>query len=122
MEFPIIPFAVRSAATADGVVIVTATGELDLHARAPFARELLAARGRGATTLLVDVLGVSFLDSTAVGLLAATARDVNAEGGRVVVVTDSPHARRVFELTGLTRHVDLERTLSGALETVEAVA
>jgi 5-deoxy-D-glucuronate isomerase len=44
------------------------------------------------------------------------------EGGRVVVVTDSPHARRVFELTGLTRHVDLERTLSSALETVEAVA
>lgn len=122
MNFPITPFAIRSAETPTGVLILTAEGELDLHARAAFARELLAARGRGATTLVVDIRDVSFLDSTAVGLLTAAARGAAVDDGRVIVVTDSPHARRVFELTGLTRLVEVHRTLHGALDTAGAAA
>lgn len=120
MVFPIAPFCITTATTSDGAAIVTVGGELDLNSRAAFARELLAARGRGARTLVVDLLDVPFLDSTAVGVLAATARELRDEAGTVFVVTDSPHALRVFDLTGLSRLVRTYPTMSSALDDAEA--
>lgn len=122
MPFPLAPFTITSASTSGDAAVVTVEGELDLHTRSAFARELLAARGRGATRILLDLLGVTFLDSTAVGVVAATARELTEAGGQMHVVTDSPHTLRVFDLMGVTRFVRVHRTMHGGLECMAEAA
>jgi anti-anti-sigma factor len=122
MKFPIEPFTISGAMIGDLAAVVTVGGELDLHTEGQFSDELTAARGRGARVLLVDLLDVTFLDSTAVGAIARAARELFDGGGRILVVTDSPHTRRAFELTGLDRLVTLHRTVNTALEDVAQAA
>src|SRR2546428_2839769 len=103
MEFPLVPFTISGAMIGDLAAVVTVAGELDLYTQPQFADELSAARGRGAQVLLVDLLDVTFLDSTALGAIAATARELFQCGGRILLVTDSPHTLRAPSLTGIDR-------------------
>jgi anti-anti-sigma factor len=46
-----------------------------------------------------------------VGVLLEAKRRLDALDGRLVLVSDDPRIRRVFELTGLDRHFVIERSL-----------
>jgi anti-sigma B factor antagonist len=68
----------------DGEVRLVVTGELDLAAAPAFRRELRAAEARleGSTgsELVVDLEGVTLLDSVGMGLLAGAARRTTEAG------------------------------------------
>ena len=107
-----------TSANAGDVHIVTVTGELDLHG----APVLEAHLGRtfGRREVIVDLLGVSFLDSAALGVLVDTMKRLRAEGGRLVLVTDDPRTLRVFRVTGLDRVFPLEPSLASAIDAAVA--
>jgi anti-sigma B factor antagonist len=71
---------------------------------------------------VVDLLRVTFLDSTALGVLVGAAKRVRAGGGSIVLVSDDPRTLRVFEITGLGGIFTLERSLVAAIEAVTADA
>lgn len=82
-------------------VALTLAGEIDFGNVARLRSALLDAAQAGVD-IDVDMEAVSFIDSTALGLLVQTQKRV-AEGGRRLVLTGlNPRVRRVFELTGLT--------------------
>jgi anti-sigma B factor antagonist len=91
---------VSTAHTASRVV-VTAAGELDL-ATAPQLREALLRVFERETPahLVVDLSGVEYADSTALGVLVGARRRVTASEGRMTVVA-TPGVQRVMQLTGL---------------------
>jgi anti-sigma B factor antagonist len=80
---------------------VTAAGELDAFV----APELTAAFDElaGAMQVLLDLRRVSFLDSTALGLVVRAVREIGERGGAARVVLPASPARRIFELTALDR-------------------
>ncbi|MFG2041239.1 STAS domain-containing protein [Dactylosporangium sp. NPDC048998] len=90
--------------TVDGLrAVVTASGELDV-ATAPELRAYLHKLvDDGASTLVIDLSDVGFLDSTTLGVLISAHKRLAESGGVVELVI--PHARllRIFQITGLDR-------------------
>jgi anti-sigma B factor antagonist len=84
----------------DGSLVLVVRGELDI-ATSPLLDEALAqARATDATSIVVDLLAVSFIDSTALHVLIKHARADNGRA-RVRLTKGSPQTQRLFELTGV---------------------
>ena len=97
----------------ESAAIVTAEGELDAYA----APELTAgfANVRDARDVVVDLKAVSFLDSTALGVVVRTVREVGERGDRIRLVLPESAARRIFEITMLDQVLPLAETREDAL-------
>ncbi len=92
-------FAAERDAGRDGVVALR--GELDL-ASAPVLRQCLAeVIDSGQTDVVVDLSGLTFLDSTGISVLVAAHQQLRRREGRLVVADPAPQARRVLEISGL---------------------
>jgi len=93
-----------------GDVVVAVRGELDVLT-APFLWEQMEPALPGVTGRLVfDFAGLTFIDSMGLGVVVRA--QSRLRGGepprRVVVRHPNPHARKVFEITGLDRVLDLQ--------------
>jgi anti-sigma B factor antagonist len=95
------------AIPASRYVTVRAAGEID-PATAPILRDALldAVRHDGATVLL-DLAGVTFMDSTGIGVLLGTERRVTLEGGRLIICRPSGPVMRVLDVLGVTRFLNI---------------
>jgi len=88
-----------------GRTVVEVSGEIDV-ASAPALRDrLLALLNRGASDLIVDLGGVTFIDSTGVGSLLRVYHRQSLLGGTIHFVTDTPSVLRIFDLMQLTRRL-----------------
>jgi anti-anti-sigma factor len=86
----------------DELRVVTVSGELDLTTAAAFRRDLEDARhGTGRLFLIVDLLGVTFMDGSVLAPLCAAWEDCHERLGWVRVVHNRPGARLVFRAGGL---------------------
>ena len=83
-----------------GVRVVAVTGELDLDTMGELNEALAADDGLLATTV-VDLRGLTFIDSSGVSGVMAAARRARDAGARLVCVPGPPQIRRVFEMTGI---------------------
>ena len=82
------------------------TGEIDLAVAGRFAaavNELLAA---AASPAVLDLTGVTFFNSTGIGVLCDAAADAG-RAGVALEVRPSDSVRRTLEITGLTDTFDL---------------
>jgi anti-sigma B factor antagonist len=85
------------------VPVITVGGEIDV-ATAPQLRESLhLVITQGQSTVVLDLLGVTFLDSTALGVLVGALRRCREMGGELHVVVADPRIIKIFEITGLTK-------------------
>jgi anti-sigma B factor antagonist len=96
--------------------VVSAAGELDLASVGPLERELDQVIGRGARRVIVDLTGVTFIDSVSLGVLVREAKRLRTNGGACVLVADDPRILRVFEITGLDRIFVIERSLAEGVD------
>lgn len=83
-------------------LVVELGGEID-SATTGYLREQIesAYRRSHAQNLIFDFRKVSFLDSSAIGLIIGRYKLVNAMGGRVAVTGLSPTMDRIFHAAGL---------------------
>ena len=97
---------------ASGAVVVTLRGELDAHdaprLKERFGEALAAASGAPAPRIVLDLAAVGFLDSTVLGTIVGVVRRAREAGGDVTVVLPDGPARRIFEITGLEKVVDIQ--------------
>ena len=84
----------------EGVRVVAVSGELDIDTMVEFSAALTAGAGPGATTV-VDLRGLTFIDSSGVSGVLAAARRARAVGSRMVCVRGPAPIQRIFELTGV---------------------
>ena len=96
--------------------VVSVLGELDLATVEPFELKLAEVLERGARRLIVDLTGVTFMDSVALGALVRDTKRLRLGGGQCVVVADDPRILRVFEITGLDRMFGIERSLAEGVD------
>lgn len=81
--------------------VVVVTGEVDVYT-APTLREHLNAKiAEGATDMVVDLNGVSFMDSTGLGVLIGGLKRVRQSDGNLQVVCTSEPVVKIFKVTGL---------------------
>src|SRR5262245_44131828 len=85
----------------DGGTVVEIRGEIDV-ANSDRLRQLLVVAGRELpTVLIVDLLYVTFIDSTGIGALAAGYNAARSAGVRFAIPAPSPFIETQLRQTGL---------------------
>jgi stage II sporulation protein AA (anti-sigma F factor antagonist) len=83
-------------------------GEIDHHSAAGIRRAIDSALRKSKPPILrLDFANVSFIDSSAIGLVMGRYRLVREYGGRVQVVNLSERYHRLMRLAGLERLAQL---------------
>jgi anti-sigma B factor antagonist len=81
--------------------VVVAEGAIDMRTAPLLAAALDEPIELGKTHVVLDMSGVTLLDSMAVHVLLGAARELRQRFGRLVLVTRNPNVRRIIELTRL---------------------
>lgn len=104
----------------DGTSIVSVSGEVDV-ATAPAVRDCLhQVIERDPGPVIADLVGVTFIDSTGLGVLIGAHRQCADSGRPLRVVVAEPRIRKVFEITGLTELFPILPSLDLAMAGGEA--
>ena len=98
--------------------VVAVTGELDLYSAEQVQRALAEAIDDAAESVVVDLMGVSFMDSAGLSVLVSASNALRLSGWKLVVAADDRRILRVLEITGLDRTIHVERSLVEAVENV----
>lgn len=86
-----------------GWAVVVARGEIDLATVGGFRTVLHELMVDGHVDVVVDLGGVPFVDSSALGALVAAHRRARGLGGSLALADVQQPVARVLELTGLDR-------------------
>ena len=98
----------------DRLIVVRLTGELDLYNAHSVRETLLECCAESPERLVVDLSGVTFIDSTALGvLIEARTRLPNRRG--FLLAAPGLETRRALEISGLDRHFAVHESLDDAL-------
>lgn len=96
--------------------VVRVTGELDLHTSPKLRDEVLELVAAGTDRLALDLSGVSFMDSSSLGVLVTCLKRIRERDGRLALVGVSGSPAKVLALTGLDRVFEI----SGSVDDLEA--
>ena len=100
----------------DGFVVVSLAGELDLYNASTVRETLLECCSEAPERLIVDLSGVKFIDSTALGvLIEARTKLANRKG--FLLAAPGLETRRALEISGLDRHFAVHETVEQARST-----
>jgi anti-sigma B factor antagonist len=88
-------------------VRVALTGDLDLSTANRAEEEILRAEESLPPLLLLDLRGLSFMDSTGLRVVASADTRARQDGRRLVIVQGPPAVRRVFEITRLAERLEM---------------
>lgn len=108
-------FEVSSKWREGGAGVVSVSGEVDMYTAPQLKQCLLDLIDAGARKIVVDLSAVSFIDSTALGVLIGGVRRLHAAGGAMALVVTSRSVERVLSITGLDRVFSIRATLDEAL-------
>lgn len=98
---------------ADGVVVMSTEGDLDVFSATAFKEDLFGCIDAGARRLVIDMSDSEFIDSTGLGVLVAAAK--HAPSRTLEIVCDEGALRHIFGIVGLDRVFRLYKTRSEAL-------
>ena len=104
-----------SKESGNGYVLVSVVGEVDVATAPQFRDRIWEAIGEGPAIVAVDLTGVTFIDSTALGVLIEGKELCDAEGGTMRIALSEPRILKVFEITGLTELFDIRPTRDQAI-------
>jgi anti-anti-sigma factor len=116
-----VPFAVVRHELDERAGALTVEGELDLASAPSLKWALTDIIDAGNDQLVVDLSGVTFIDSTALGVLVGIRKNLRP-GARLAIACTHPDVLHIFELTGLDSTFDLFSTFDDALAFVRGSA
>jgi anti-sigma B factor antagonist len=90
---------------ADRIHAIRLFGELDLATAVTAERELARVEATDAETILLDLSGLTFVDSTGVRLLVTATARSRADQNRLALVRGPYAVQRVLELCGVVERL-----------------
>ncbi|MEE1012921.1 MAG: anti-sigma factor antagonist [Clostridia bacterium] len=88
-------------------LVVKPEGEIDqscaAELRADIDREI---RRQNAKNLILDFGGVTFMDSSGIGVIIGRYKQIKALGGRTMIIRPQPQVDKILELSGLKKIVE----------------
>jgi anti-sigma B factor antagonist len=105
---------VKSVEKRDGAIVVSLEGELDLYNAEDVRAALLECCAEEPAVLVLDLAEVTFIDSTALGvLIEARSRLADRDGFRLAA--PGLETRRALEVSGLDKHFAIYDAVAEAL-------
>jgi anti-sigma B factor antagonist len=99
-----------------GLAVLVVGGEVDYEVSPQLKARLMKAIKAGTRRLVLDLTDVSFIDSTAIGVIAgAVERLDEMGGGSVAVVSTHEKVMQIFEITGLDNVLTVHASREDAL-------
>ena len=95
--------------------VVVAEGTIDMRTAPLLAQALDEPIELGKTHVVLDLSGVTLLDSMAIHVVMGAARELRQRFGRLVLVSRDPNVRRIIELTRLEEVAPLYDSREAAL-------
>jgi anti-sigma B factor antagonist len=106
---------VETRPAANGVTVLAPSGRLDV-AGAPALRDAIGEAVRnGPPKVVIDMEGVSFVDSTGLGSVIAALKQIRGSQGELRLAAPNQQVRVVLELTTLDRVFPYYATVEEAL-------
>ena len=84
--------------------VVELLGELDIAGAPRLEEELLSVEASDAESIVIDLRGLEFIDSTGIRLLLMAA-DRCSDNGRLTILRGPAQVHRVFEITDLVNRL-----------------
>jgi anti-sigma B factor antagonist len=91
-----------------GQSTVVVEGEVDVATAPALRDELYRLIERGSSTIVVDLAGMDFIDSTGLGVFVGALKRAREGGGAIELRGLQPSARKVFDITGLSSAFTIE--------------
>lgn len=101
------------------VTVLALDGELDLVTAPLLRQHVVAEVAAGHHRLVLDLTGLTFIDSAGLGQVVAALKRARSHDGGLEVVVPEPRVRRVFELCDLDRVLPLHHTVDAAVAALE---
>lgn len=99
-----------------GVCVVTVTGEVDVYTSPQLKLRLLEAIEGGCSRLVIALDGVSFIDSSGLGVLVGALRRLKERGDELFLVCTRDQVLKILRITGLDTVFHIAATLDEARE------
>ncbi len=109
------PFEVTDEEVRPRVRRLTLRGELDLSSAYAFDRRLLTIEQTQPTLIVLDLRGLSMLDSAGLARLVSAQRRARRGGWKLVLVRGGRAIQRVLQTTQLVEHFEIAHDLPNAL-------
>lgn len=98
------------------VIVASLTGQLNLGNRlTDFEYNIKQRIQQGSRKMILDLSGLTYIDSAGLGMVATCAGIMHKAGGKLAVVTSGGKITQMFEITRLNRVVNLHPDFNAAL-------
>jgi anti-anti-sigma factor len=100
------PLTIDASREGDVAVLVL-RGELDPHTAPRLRAQIDSAVDDGAHDVVLDLAGLGFIDSSGLRVIISAHKEAGERGGRLVLRSPSPTAKRLLDITGLLGHIEI---------------
>ncbi|WP_317447264.1 STAS domain-containing protein [Streptomyces collinus] len=97
-----------------GVTVVAAHGEVDRDS-APVLLRALTARNSSACRTVLNLSGITFMDSSGINVLIVAHRSAESSGGWLRLAAPGPSLARLIQIVGLDEVIPCRPTVQDAL-------
>lgn len=103
------PDLVLATETTGDRAVLTVRGELDAYSAPGLEDQVVRLlTTQGVTTIVLDLSGTGFLDSSGLRAILTAQRRLTEGGGQLSLRSPSEPVTRLLEITGLTDHFTLD--------------
>ncbi|MFE9684049.1 STAS domain-containing protein [Streptomyces sp. NPDC002701] len=102
-------------AALDGIRVVILRGEIDHTVKDQLSEALLVGDGVAPLRVVLDLGGVTFMDSSGINILATAHRHASGTQGWLRIAGAQEAVLRVLQIVGLDQLIDCRPTLDEAL-------
>ncbi len=95
--------------------VLQVAGEVDVYTAPMLREQMRELAAKGAVHLIADLGRVDFLDSTGLGALVGGLKRLREAGGSLALVISTPRILRIFQITGLTKALAVQRSVAEAI-------
>ncbi len=90
-----------------GIKVVALSGEIDMYTSPTLREELMGLINKRVTPLLVDLKGVSYIDSSGLATLVEMSQRLKKISGRIRLSNMEQKVKNIFEITKLHKIFDI---------------
>ncbi|WP_027340020.1 STAS domain-containing protein [Halonatronum saccharophilum] len=102
----------------EGKLIVSLKGDFDLHTAPGFKEAITKKINPQIRGLILNLDGIKFIDSSGLGAILVSYKKIKGLGGELGLLNVTPQVRRIFELSGMLKIINLYSSEKEALDNI----